>query len=326
MSTEIVTQCPGCQTQFKVTQGQLKIANGQVRCGSCLMVFVASDHQVKSSVDHTPASAHVVRASTHSSSKARTTAQPANHNSALAVKSAIAEASATPAHSTVDTPNTTADSAAVLNTQTTANTSAAQSTPTAPQAELTTKENANLPPVLNIRAEPLDLVHTEHDDNPVAVATWLIVGALACLLLAFQYLWFNRAELGKMPELESVYSTMCGVMDCTLSKKSVDQVHVEHLVVRPHPSYADAIVVDLVLENDAAFAQPYPALDLEFRNLQGRVVAQRVFQPYEYLDLSRINPNKMPAQIPVQLNLEMTDPGAQAVSYHMLLGAASSKN
>lgn len=39
-----VTQCPKCQTSFRVTDAQLKIANGAVRCGSCLHIFDAPDH------------------------------------------------------------------------------------------------------------------------------------------------------------------------------------------------------------------------------------------------------------------------------------------
>ncbi|MBQ0756735.1 MAG: hypothetical protein KBT54_06475, partial [Amphritea sp.] len=41
MGHNIVTECPACTTRFQVTQGQLKIANGKVRCGSCLEVFNA---------------------------------------------------------------------------------------------------------------------------------------------------------------------------------------------------------------------------------------------------------------------------------------------
>lgn len=41
MVAELITQCPKCQTSFKVKEEQLKVANGLVRCGSCLHVFNA---------------------------------------------------------------------------------------------------------------------------------------------------------------------------------------------------------------------------------------------------------------------------------------------
>lgn len=35
----ITTTCPQCQTQFYVSESQLKVAKGHVRCGNCLHVF-----------------------------------------------------------------------------------------------------------------------------------------------------------------------------------------------------------------------------------------------------------------------------------------------
>jgi len=37
------TECPGCQTYFKITPNQLKAAGGKVRCGNCDEVFSALD-------------------------------------------------------------------------------------------------------------------------------------------------------------------------------------------------------------------------------------------------------------------------------------------
>jgi predicted Zn finger-like uncharacterized protein len=39
-----LTECPSCETVFRVTERQLQIADGRVRCGSCLHVFVAAEH------------------------------------------------------------------------------------------------------------------------------------------------------------------------------------------------------------------------------------------------------------------------------------------
>ena len=58
--TSQVTQCPSCQTSFRVTEAQLGIANGAVRCGSCLHIFNAPDHwlgnpQARVTPEETPA-------------------------------------------------------------------------------------------------------------------------------------------------------------------------------------------------------------------------------------------------------------------------------
>lgn len=41
MSQAIIAECPACRARYQVTPGQLKIAEGQVRCGQCLTVFNA---------------------------------------------------------------------------------------------------------------------------------------------------------------------------------------------------------------------------------------------------------------------------------------------
>lgn len=42
-----VTHCPNCQTCFKVTDEQLKLYNGKVRCGRCAFVFNALNHLIE---------------------------------------------------------------------------------------------------------------------------------------------------------------------------------------------------------------------------------------------------------------------------------------
>jgi predicted Zn finger-like uncharacterized protein len=39
MADEQFTRCPGCKTIFRVTEGQLNLRGGQVRCGHCRTVF-----------------------------------------------------------------------------------------------------------------------------------------------------------------------------------------------------------------------------------------------------------------------------------------------
>jgi predicted Zn finger-like uncharacterized protein len=46
MAETFITQCPHCGTSFRVSDEQLAIANGSVRCGACLQVFSARNHIV----------------------------------------------------------------------------------------------------------------------------------------------------------------------------------------------------------------------------------------------------------------------------------------
>jgi len=52
--SSLQTRCPKCETRFRVTDEQLSIARGKVRCGNCMDVFNAIDHQVTSTASPKP--------------------------------------------------------------------------------------------------------------------------------------------------------------------------------------------------------------------------------------------------------------------------------
>ncbi len=57
--SSLQTRCPKCETRFRVTDAQLSVAGGKVRCGNCMAVFNAVEHQVRASASseaNTPAS------------------------------------------------------------------------------------------------------------------------------------------------------------------------------------------------------------------------------------------------------------------------------
>ena len=41
------SQCPQCHTAFRVSEEQLDLADGKVRCGQCMHVFIASEHFIE---------------------------------------------------------------------------------------------------------------------------------------------------------------------------------------------------------------------------------------------------------------------------------------
>ena len=46
MTEELYTRCPGCKTIFRVTEPQLALRDGQVRCGHCRTVFNGREHLI----------------------------------------------------------------------------------------------------------------------------------------------------------------------------------------------------------------------------------------------------------------------------------------
>lgn len=47
--SSLQTHCPKCATRFRVTDAQLSVAGGKVRCGNCMSVFNAIEHKIPES-------------------------------------------------------------------------------------------------------------------------------------------------------------------------------------------------------------------------------------------------------------------------------------
>lgn len=150
--------------------------------------------------------------------------------------------------------------------------------------------------------------------------TWGLGVCCALLLLLSQYLWFERQTLAWQGPFQSLYHTSCQILGCQLPLRSaLDLIISQQLVVQDHPQHPEALQIKLILENQANFNQPYPALELIFSDLKGRTVATRRIQPYEYLDINSVDPLEMPKQRLVQIELEILQPGTRAVSYQLAL-------
>ena len=149
---------------------------------------------------------------------------------------------------------------------------------------------------------------------------WLTLSLLAAALLAAQYLYFFADVIGADPDNRQWIGRYCEVAGCELSPlEDLNKISSDQLMVYSHPDIPDALSVDAVLINEASFAQPFPSLVLRFENLQGEILAQRRFQPREYLHGNLAEMTMMPARQPVKLKLELVDPGQDAVSYLLFI-------
>jgi predicted Zn finger-like uncharacterized protein len=51
--SSLQTRCPKCETRFRVTEAQLSVASGKVRCGNCMAVFNAIEHRISEGLSGT---------------------------------------------------------------------------------------------------------------------------------------------------------------------------------------------------------------------------------------------------------------------------------
>lgn len=149
---------------------------------------------------------------------------------------------------------------------------------------------------------------------------WGGLSALALVVLVAQYAYFNFDDLARSPQWRPLYQQACGVLGCRLPNRTdISKLRGANLVVRSHPDYTNALIVDAILFNEARYPQPFPELELSFSALNGGPVASRRFTPQEYLQGDLLGMETMPTRTPLHISLEIVDPGDKAVNYNLRL-------
>ncbi|WP_411390437.1 DUF3426 domain-containing protein [Pseudomonas sp. MPB23] len=147
---------------------------------------------------------------------------------------------------------------------------------------------------------------------------WLLLVLIAAAGLAGQYIAYQFDDLARQDAYRPWFQQLCPTLGCTVPSR-VDIAHIKssNLVVRSHPEFAGALVVDAIIYNRATFSQPFPLLELRFADLNGNLIASRRFKPAEYLSGELAGVSEMPSQTPIHISLDILDPGNKAVNYSL---------
>ena len=321
----LVTQCPHCDTRFRVTEAQLATADGRVRCGACLSVFQGTDYLViedagweEDAVDALDEILDELSASAEQEIPAGETDQPHEQDrQSLANED---ERDASSEHADVDWwrprgheqaheqqdgqqshPGIGAgddDEVALdLNESSTPERAAADAN--------ATSGNADEMPMQPVRAAT----------RRYWTAVVLAVGAVTLLL---QVGWYQKDRWVHDADVRSYLEAACDWLGCSLPVyRNSEEIEARELVVRAHPEISQALMVDALVVNRASFAQPYPVIDLTFTDVNGRSVARRGFNPAEYLAGELTQATIFQPGTPIHISFEIEDPGEDAVNYRM---------
>jgi predicted Zn finger-like uncharacterized protein len=408
--TVFITQCPHCKTSFRASVTQLESAEGKVRCGACLNIFVADDNLVpnlnidKAQASHADAkdTGHAIRNDEEAHSlEADPYAENAFEQEQGSIFTLDMEDSLpgrlNPAigdsidlddgandapfndvdfHSGADFSGSTEQSSDIDSeadfdatqiqsdhfsgndfepdaedeTEQT-NTSFAMKTPFILQDDHAAKPSPNF----TFSAIDDDQLYVDdaddsstrhalsHDDiaslksvNAPLELDWQenslagrasVLGVMAiialCLTLAGQFAWLNRDALAQSPSARPLLEKGCALLKCGLPRLSnLDAITSDSLLVKSHDQYSDALSVNLIIRNEAAFAQVFPILLLRFTNPEDELVAERRFLPSEYLPTQLAQLGAIPPSSPVQVNFAILDPGLDAVNYEVSFAQA----
>lgn len=398
MSELLVTQCPHCQTRFRLTPEQLNVAAGHVRCGACLEVFHAADAAAAlkpalSTAQHSADVAAIVKPKPAPQTQGSLLHDDLDEPDLAALgldESIIGEVNPdnlsepaptddrpTPAAGLSDLheeflstppaqdfgpdfdhqrqgmykllpekegytdkgifqrdhPGATSRTEDDLS----AGTLEIQPTVTAEQPD----EQPQQPPESAAASEvflaaPDDERH-EPQITPLGLAIledellieaparrgsqpwlWTTLAMLALLALPAQYLYYNFDALARDQRSRPLLENVCLLTRCELpARVNISRIRSTNLLVRPHPEFPNALAIDAILYNRADFEQPFPILEMQFDDANGRRLAHRQFRPGEYLSGELAGVHLMPPQTPIRVGLSMLDPGPQARSYRL---------
>jgi predicted Zn finger-like uncharacterized protein len=145
---------------------------------------------------------------------------------------------------------------------------------------------------------------------------WASLALVAAIMLAGQYLWQELERYAQVASVRPVYEWACNLTGCELPVyNDIDAIQSSNLSVRSHPAVDNALSVSVEFRNAASFAQRFPIMVLSFNSASNSVIALREFAPDDYLPPALRSRTLLPPQTPVQVSLELMDPGEDAINY-----------
>lgn len=144
---------------------------------------------------------------------------------------------------------------------------------------------------------------------------WLVGILLLSSIAIAQAIYYQRYSLIENPRYQKQVLSLCQLVPCNKSQfSSTQQIKLLDRNVYTHPVESNALMITGSFVNQAAFDQKLPKLLVSLFDLQGNLIANRLFTPTEYLQTNK-NRTLLTSVKPVQFRLEVSDPGTDALTY-----------
>ncbi|HKK16297.1 MAG TPA: zinc-ribbon and DUF3426 domain-containing protein [Gammaproteobacteria bacterium] len=165
---------------------------------------------------------------------------------------------------------------------------------------------------------PEILASEERPETGTATRVFRVFLVILLLLVIFAQLsWFNRDYLlQRYPQLQPWAERLCEKLDCKVVRQSgTAGIKLLNRDVRLHPNYRDTLLVNATMANRSDKVVPFPRIQFALFDTEGKIIAERKFNPPEYLDGSINIKQGMLINQPVHFVLEVTGPTQDAVSF-----------
>lgn len=156
------------------------------------------------------------------------------------------------------------------------------------------------------------------ESTPAATVGWSLTITVTALILVVQLAYVQREWLSGQAHIGPYVETVCHQLSwCTLQPdRDLNRLQLVSRNVYSHPNIENALMINAVITNTAPFPQPYPTLLVSMSNVRGQIVAQRYFDPGEYLQ-SNADPLLMEPGKAVPVSVEVLDPGQDALAFEL---------
>ncbi|MBT5330409.1 MAG: DUF3426 domain-containing protein [Porticoccaceae bacterium] len=150
-------------------------------------------------------------------------------------------------------------------------------------------------------------------------APWVAGATLLFVALFAQSMYWQPNSLRQYDFYNQVSLNYCALLPCREQiLQDLSQLYITGLV-RPSDEYNNALSVQVELRNRADQAQQFPHIELAFTDLRGQKISLRRFSPLEYLRAETAGRTVLEPFQRVQIEMELYDPGASAISYEFNL-------
>ncbi len=162
-----------------------------------------------------------------------------------------------------------------------------------------------------------ELVGEGPGTGPLKFGLQLLLAIALLAALGLQLAVFRSTELANaLPGLRPLLEMVCRQVPCRYNGPvDVDRIQLASRDIRDHPAEPGALQIKATLVNKAPFAQPFPDMEITLSDLAGSVVARRRFTPPEYLGSYWHPFLLMRPDQPVQITLDVLNPGQDAVNF-----------
>lgn len=168
---------------------------------------------------------------------------------------------------------------------------------------------------LDITSTPVEL----HAGKQSRIARLICFSTIILLLgisLCAQLLWRNHIAYSQDARIRPLLEWTCANAACNLpSYSDINAIRSDNLSVRNHQIFENRLSVNIEFRNTAEFPQKFPIMVLSFNSVSNDIIALREFSPSEYLDSELTDLALMPVMSPVQVNLDLINPGPGIANY-----------